>query len=290
MKQIYIPKIDLQSVYCNSTIDSIDNDFAIFNSIKEVPVSEYPSRIDLAVVAVCRTGFCRIGINLKEYNVESNSLVITLLSQIIQLFEVSPDFSGAFIAVSKNFVDNMFPNFKELLPIFFYLQNNPFARINECDMNCILEYHAFLWKKVKMSDNIYRKGVARGILQAMFYDVCNIFRMHMDVVKKSRKEELFELFIKSVYEHYKKERSVSFYAGKLYVTPKYLSSLVKAVSGKTAGEWIAEIVVLESKVLLKSSSKSIQEISVELNFANQSFFGKYFKQHTGMSPYAYKKI
>ena len=280
MKQIYIPKIDLQSVYCNSTIDSIDNDFAIFNSIKEVPVSEYPSRIDLAVVAVCRTGFCRIGINLKEYNVESNSLVITLLSQIIQLFEVSPDFSGAFIAVSKNFVDNMFPNFKELLPIFLY----------ECDMNCILEYHAFLWKKVKMSDNIYRKGVARGILQAMFYDVCNIFRMHMDVVKKSRKEELFELFIKSVYEHYKKERSVSFYAGKLYVTPKYLSSLVKAVSGKTAGEWIAEIVVLESKVLLKSSSKSIQEISVELNFANQSFFGKYFKQHTGMSPYAYKKI
>ena len=66
--------------------------------------------------------------------------------------------------------------------------------------------------------------------------------------------------------------------------------VVKAVSGKTAGEWIAEIVVLESKVLLKSSSKSIQEISVELNFANQSFFGKYFKQHTGMSPYAYKKI
>ena len=227
---------------------------------------------------------------MKEYNVESNSLVITLPNQIIQLFEVSPDFSGAFIAVSRNFVDNMFPKFKELLPIFLYLQNNPCARIDECDLDCILEYHTFLWKKVKMNDNIYRKGVAQGILQAMFYDVCNIFRMHMDVVKKSRKEELFELFIESVYEHYKKERTVSFYAGKLYVTPKYLSSLVKAVSGKTAGEWIAEVVILESKVLLKSSSKSIQEISVELNFANQSFFGKYFKQHTGMSPYAYKKI
>jgi hypothetical protein len=290
MKQIHIPKIDLQSVYCKSTIDFIDNDFAIFNSIKEVPVSEYPSRIDLAVVAVCRTGFCRIGINLKEYNVESNSLVITLPNQIIQLFEVSPDFSGAFIAVSRNFVDNMFPKFKELLPIFLYLQNNPCARIGEYDLGCILEYHTFLWKKVRMNDNIYRKGVAQGILQAMFYDVCNIFRMHMNVVKKSRKEELFELFIESIYEHYKKERTVSFYAGKLCVTPKYLSSLVKTVSGKTAGEWIAEVVILESKVLLKSSPKSTQEISVELNFANQSFFGKYFKQHTGMSPYAYKKI
>ena len=83
MKQIHIPKIDLQSVYCKSTIDFIDNDFAIFNSIKEVPVSEYPSRIDLAVVAVCRTGFCRIGINLKEYNVESSHYIAKSNNTII---------------------------------------------------------------------------------------------------------------------------------------------------------------------------------------------------------------
>ena len=79
------------------------------------------------------------------------------------------------------------------------------------------------------------------------------------------------------------------YAGKLCVTPKYLSLLVKNVSNRTAGEWIDNYVVLEAKALLSSSTLSIQEISDRLNFTNQSFFGKYFKQHVGISPTEYRK-
>jgi AraC family transcriptional activator of pobA len=88
---------------------------------------------------------------------------------------------------------------------------------------------------------------------------------------------------------YKKERGVNFYARKLCITPKHLSWAVKEVSGKTAGTWIDEAVILEAKTLLKSSDMNIQQISEELNFANQSFFGKYFKHYTGMSPKEYKK-
>lgn len=73
------------------------------------------------------------------------------------------------------------------------------------------------------------------------------------------------------------------------MTPKYLSLLVKNVSNRTAGEWIDNYVVLEAKALLSSSTLSIQEISDRLNFANQSFFGKYFKQHAGISPTEYRK-
>jgi AraC family transcriptional activator of pobA len=65
--------------------------------------------------------------------------------------------------------------------------------------------------------------------------------------------------------------------------------LVKNVSNRTAGEWIDNYVVLEAKALLSSSTLSIQEISDRLNFANQSFFGKYFKQHVGISPTEYRK-
>ena len=73
------------------------------------------------------------------------------------------------------------------------------------------------------------------------------------------------------------------------MTPKYLSLLVKNVSNRTAGEWIDNYVVLEAKALLSSSTLSIQEISDRLNFTNQSFFGKYFKQHVGISPTEYRK-
>ena len=81
---------------------------------------------------------------------------------------------------------------------------------------------------------------------------------------------------------------MSFYARQLNITPKYLSSVVKEVSGKTAAKWIDESVILEAKSLLKYSGMSIQEIAYCLNFPNQSFFGKYFRSHTGMTPSAYR--
>lgn len=100
---------------------------------------------------------------------------------------------------------------------------------------------------------------------------------------KSRKEYIFERFYESLVESYQSERSVKFYADQLCLTPKHLSGVVKEVSGKTVGEWIDELVILEAKALLNSSSMNIQEIADRLNFANQSFFGKYFKHYTGMS-------
>ena len=100
---------------------------------------------------------------------------------------------------------------------------------------------------------------------------------------------MFERFIRAVSESYKEERSVSYYADKMFLTAKHLSTVVKEISGKTAGEWIDSFVILESKALLKSSELSIQEIADELHFANQSFFGKYFKHHTGMSPKEYRR-
>ena len=82
---------------------------------------------------------------------------------------------------------------------------------------------------------------------------------------------------------------MAYYAGKMFLTPKHLSTVVIEVSGKTAGEWIDSLVILEAKALLKSSEQSSQEIADEPHFANQSFFGKYFKHHTGMSPKEYRK-
>lgn len=84
--------------------------------------------------------------------------------------------------------------------------------------------------------------------------------------------------------HYMQQRSVGFYAGQLNLTPKYLTTIIRKTSGRTAVQWIDDYVVLEAKNLLKYSTMSIQEISYYLNFPNQSFFGKYFKNHTGMTP------
>lgn len=96
-------------------------------------------------------------------------------------------------------------------------------------------------------------------------------------------------FSKEVQLFYRKERKVLYYADRLHLSASYLSTVVKRISGKTAAEWIDDYVVLEAKALLKSTKLTIQQISDELNFPSQSFFGKYFKRITGLSPKEYRE-
>ena len=99
---------------------------------------------------------------------------------------------------------------------------------------------------------------------------------------------LVENFIDCVHKSYKKQRGMEFYADKLSLTPKYLSKLIKDNTGTSALEWIDNYVILEAKAFLKSTNMTIQQISDELNFPSQSFFGKYFKRHVGVSPKEYR--
>ena len=130
------------------------------------------------------------------------------------------------------------------------------------------------------------------MVYTLFYDLFALINTETQEINgrsKSRKDVIFEKYMREVLKHYKTERSVAFYADKLCLTAKHLSSVVKEMSGKTASEWIERFVILEARALLKSSDMSIQQIAEQLNFANQSFFGKYFKHHMGISPKEYRK-
>ena len=106
----------------------------------------------------------------------------------------------------------------------------------------------------------------------------------------SRQEELFKRFIQLVHKHCTTQREVSFYANKLFITPRYLSTVIQNVTNTTAKSIIDKHVILEIKVLLKSTNLSVQEISNQLCFPDQSFFGRYFKKHTGLSPLQYRNL
>ena len=107
---------------------------------------------------------------------------------------------------------------------------------------------------------------------------------------KSRQEDLFSRFMDLLSEHVTRELSVSFYASRLCITTKYLSTVVRQVSGKTPTVWIKEKIISEMKYRLCCTQATIKEISYSLNFPNNSFFGKYFKAETGVSPSRYREI
>ena len=96
------------------------------------------------------------------------------------------------------------------------------------------------------------------------------------------------LSISLVSKHHVRERGVGYYADRLNLSPKYLSKVIKKVSGRSAPEWIDGFVVLEAKSLLRYSGMSVKEIAAALNFNSQSLFYKFFLSHTGMSPSAYR--
>jgi AraC-like DNA-binding protein len=124
----------------------------------------------------------------------------------------------------------------------------------------------------------------------MFYDLSNvIYRVQQDHKPQSRADVIFTRFIKLVENNYKQERRVGWYARQLCITPKYLSETVKSVSRRTPNEWIDYYIILELRVQLKNTIKNIKEIAEELHFPNQSFLGKFFKDHVGMSPSKYRK-
>ena len=116
----------------------------------------------------------------------------------------------------------------------------------------------------------------------------------LDTIKESVPKEklqnpIFEKFKEVLFRDFLHHRSVQYYADSLNVTRKYLSEVIKKNSGKTASNWIDDIVILEAKVLLQNKDLTISQISELLNFDNQSVFGRFFKNHEGISPLEFRK-
>ncbi|MDR3118813.1 MAG: helix-turn-helix domain-containing protein [Mediterranea sp.] len=241
------------------------------------------------MISICLNGYTRVSINLQEYFIGPGTMMVAVPDQIVQSLEISDNYQGVVIAISRNYTDEIFPKVEVMLPIFFYTKEYPCINIKGEELNSIMEYYNILWKKTKKEYE--SKHIIQTLLVALLYEIYEIYYHRLPRKKEagSRKEMLYDQFMRSLSENYKKERSVNFYARELFLTPKHLSSVVKEISGETAGEWIDKFVLFEAKSLLKYSPKNIQEIADELNFANQSFFGKYFKRYTGMSPKEYRR-
>ena len=293
-----VPKIGISSVVHSkhidpNSIDVVDNDIALFDTESVTSLYNGPSKLEVVSIGLCLEGSTRFNISLREFELIPGRMVIALPNQIIEHRQFSANFRGIFFAVSKNLLESL-PKVGNVLSFFFFLKDYPCFDLNLHEQEMIKEYHAFIRKRLRNKEDMYRREVVMGLMQGFFFELCNIFNSYAPdssaVVKsKSRKEYIFERFYESLIQSYQSERSVKFYADQLCLTPKHLSGVVKEISGKTAGEWIDSLVVLEAKALLKSSELSIQEIADELHFANQSFFGKYFKHHTGMSPKEYRR-
>ena len=255
-----------------------------FNPVADIP--PYPIRIDALTIALCQQGSARIRVDLDEYEIGENTLMVFQPENFIKILGGSDDYAGSMVLCSKEIVSSILPKFTAVLPLMMQHRMMPVCQLTAKEAEGIRSFYTFLKLKLADPPTRFQRDKVLCMLQAALYEIMDIRLSHLSEIpaKHTRKEEIMGRFLVEVCKNFRSERQVGFYAKNLCITPKHLSSVVKEISGRTAGEWVDHYVVMEAKMLLGSTDMTIQEISMALNFANQSFFGKYFKHHTGISP------
>ena len=252
--------------------------------------AEHPVTIDGFSVIIMMAGEAVVSIDMKEYQVRPNNIVFFNPGSIIRTVRCSANAAAFVLAFSKSFVNEIQIDLSASLPVYMRFGKAPVLQVSEQDVAEIRQLFQLVKAMLLSDKERYRHEIIRSLFTTAFYLIIDINqREEQGGQKQGRCEVLFSEFMKLLELHHKSQRNVGFYAKELNITPKYLSSAVKEVSGKTAARWIDEAVILEAKTLLKYSGMSIQEIAYHLNFSTQSFFGKYFKLHTGTSPSRYKR-
>lgn len=284
--------ITIQEIIRNVNADNLNEDIIVFDLVVGHQIKDvYPLRIDSLMIALCTEGSGKIGIDLREYDLKKNSLMVIQPKNYIYLSQYSDDFKGSVMACSKHLVQDVLPKLTDILPLLIHHRTEPVTNLTDEESEGIKTFLSFIRSKLRGPRTHFLKQKVHCMLQAALYEMMDINQKNSQHVEgtKSRKEEIMAKFILAVSEDFRTQRQVAYYAHKLFITPKHLSSVVKELSGQTAGDWIENYVIMEAKVLLNTTDMTIQEIAVALNFPNQSFFGKYFKHHTEYSPTAYRR-
>jgi AraC-like DNA-binding protein len=269
----------------------LDDGLVLTDRIADAPIPKEPTRMNFILMALCKHGKAQYSIDTREQTVKPGDLLFISERHIVDNYMASPDFECLCIMVSTEFYHGFIQNVKNVSSLLLFSMNNPVVSLTPREIQVYGNYYQTIREKMSDREHHYRTDLVKALLLAMFYDMSNvIWRVEQQGAKsQTRADVIFANFIRLLEQHFRQERRVSWYAEQLCITPKYLSEIVKQVSKRTPNEWIDNYVILEIRVLLKNSTKSIKEIAEELQFPNQSFLGKYFKEHIGVSPSQYRK-
>ena len=271
----------------------IGPDFFITDEKQLLSLSEYPYRSGGYIIGICTRGTASVEVNLQVYQARPHSMLLATPFHVLRIYDASDDFLCRFVVFSKAFLMENNVN-SHFLESFSYFRNEslPVIYPDHPDAKMLLDVYQLIQRTLEREQHPYRQEISRSILTTLLYEVQYIYEKQHVIIKAklNRKQELNLLFQNLVFLQYKEHRNVQFYADALFVSSKHLTETIKEVTGRTAGEWIDDAVILEAKVLLRNHETSIADIAENIHFPDQSSFGKYFKKHTGLSPSDYRMV
>lgn len=253
------------------------------------PVHTGVIKVNFALVLLNRGGTLRLKVDLREYELNRNQLIILMPGMICQQIEYTMECKVSILAFN-NPQHIREPNSEIAFIPRRYLFQNPVLELNDSQAAEFLSICAVMRNRILQTDYCFKKEIVSALLQVLYLDISNLMQKSMEGLGYEigdRNKQIHDMFMDELLKDKGLHREITYYADRMCITPKYLSRIVKATSGRYAKEWIKDYVILQAKSLLDSGQYTIQQVSDKLNFPNQSFFGTYFKGSVGCSPKAY---
>lgn len=276
-----IKEIDLSQLIRESGDDFIIN---LNDAFRDIETTNQILLRNGVVILLCKSDGGVITINSKEYKLSKSCVIVLPSNHIIGNIDSLLMRESNAIAVSEDYILNM-PSPIDT-SIFGYSRYMSVIKIADEKFADLQSYYRFIYKESK-EESKYRLEIVQSIFYALILEILaeyeKVFEVG-DTISDIKANNLSDRFFRLLATNYKTNRSVKFYADKLNLTPKYLSTAIKRVTGRPILDWIHEAILIDAKMLLRTTDMTVQEISEQLNFSSPSAFVQFFKKHTGKTP------
>ncbi len=250
-----------------------------------------PAEMMGCLFLLCTRGSCIVTIHLSTFKMNTNSMAIILPHQFFQISELSKDCRFSYIAFSQKLLQSptLFTKTIEYTPLIF---EEPVLHFESNITEIFSDYFKLLMKIQRLPRGFCNEEQTILICTQMITGIGSMYKQgdSNERARYNRNHEIVKELLRIIVENYKKERNISFYADKMHLSPQHLSTTIKKTTGRTLTDIISTFVIKDAQAKLRSTELTIQEIAYSLNFSDISFFGKYFKRYTGMSPKQYRNM
>ena len=274
-------------------IDYSDEDITIIDNVKQL-AEPNPTRIRMNVVVVVKSGKAQIAINGKPVMIGENQLLLSPPGTTFSDFMLSPDFEFKAIFLSNSIIQSFLREKVNIWNNTMYIHKMHVVTMKQRDVDFFFKFYETLRLLIDAPAEKYpyRTDVIQALLRGAFLGLCGALETILpatDTTPHDQSGTLFQRFLDLVNKGQSKTQTVEDYASELCISAKYLTTVCKRISGKTAREWIREHMLEEIRYYLKQTDLPMKQISDRLGFANPSFFGKYVKAYFGMTPMQFRK-
>lgn len=268
--------------------DYSDDQILIFDNLKAIAAPS-PVRLMMNCLLICVKGKLSFNVNGKPTVLQQNEIFLCPPETSLTDYMFSPDVELKLVCMTNAMMLSFLRNKMSVWNETMYIHKMHVIKMNQESINFYVSFYNALHLCMSQSDEEqpYKADVVRALLCAVCLHLCGSLKRFLpqsDSSKPQHGYSIFQQFLELLNKTHPKRRTVEYYAKQLCITPKYLSAICKKNSGKTAGAWITEQVLEDIRYYLTSSDLSIKQIGTELHFPTSSFFGKYVREHFGMTP------